>query len=220
MNSFSKYAQIYDRSRRQLIPRLDDFYQALLDQLPSDHQAPLNILDLGAGTGLLSACAIDTYPEAQLTLLDISEKMLSLARERFSGKNDIRYICADYSKTPLAGSYDIVVSALSIHHLDQDSKKIVFKNIYDHLKPGGLFINADQVLGETTEIHEKDYEEWIAQIKASDISQEDLDAAFERMKEDKMSTLADQLKWMKNVGFKNIECVYNCLLFSVYLGRK
>ncbi|WKL01736.1 hypothetical protein Q0F98_35615 [Paenibacillus amylolyticus] len=50
---FDKVAQDYDVQRKQLIPCFDDFYGIALDLMESPLDSP-RILDLGAGTGLLS----------------------------------------------------------------------------------------------------------------------------------------------------------------------
>ena len=55
----------------------------------------------------------------------------------------------DYSRADLEGPYDIVCSALSIHHLITEDKYKLFERIFSALNTGGLFINADQADGET-----------------------------------------------------------------------
>ncbi len=217
MNSFSKYAAIYDRSRRQLIPRLDDFYGSLICQLPPNPQA---ILDLGAGTGLLSEMILEKHPEATLTLIDVSKNMLLLAEERLQKYSKTRFLIEDYVAEEFHGPYNAIVSGLSIHHVDEDSKKALFRKAYQSLLPGGLFINADQVLGETPEMAQKQHDAWVAEVRATGISEEDLSAAFERMKEDKLSTLSDQMTWLAEVGFHEVDCVYRNLHFATYLGKR
>ena len=105
------------------------------------------ILDIGAGTGLLSAFLMERYPDASFTLIDISEKMLDVAKDRFRGNSNVKYIVADYSKHSFVEKYDMVVSALSIHHLEDEEKKELYKKSYSLLKQNGIIINADQVHG-------------------------------------------------------------------------
>lgn len=85
------------------------------------------ILDIGAGTGLLSAFLMERYPDASFTLIDISEKMLDVAKDRFKGNSNVKYIVADYSKYSFVEKYDMVVSALSIHHLEDEEKQKLYK---------------------------------------------------------------------------------------------
>lgn len=147
---FDIVAQDYDMQRKQLIPCFDDFYGMALDLMESSKDTP-HILDLGAGTGLLSGMLLQKYPNARLTLMDISEKMLRMARPRFAGTDQVQYVVGDYTKHAFTSSYDMIISSLSIHHLTHVDKKNVFGTVYKMLEPGGLFINADQVQGRTPE---------------------------------------------------------------------
>lgn len=100
-----------------------------------------DILDLGAGTGLLSAFLMEKYPEATFTLVDMSEKMLEIAKNRFRGGNlKVKYIEADYSKYDFEEKYDMVVSALSIHHLEDEDKKSFTKEAIPFLKKAGFLL--------------------------------------------------------------------------------
>lgn len=218
--AFSKYAMVYDQTRRQFIPCFDDFYNMAVGLIPKK-DTPLKILDLGAGTGLLSAMVIQKYPDAQITLADISEDMLDQARVRFKETPaDIEFIVADYRKDFPKGMFDVVISALSIHHLDHEEKKTLFSKSFDHISPGGIFINADQALGQTDEIDSFYRQWWFRLIREAGVTAQEMAGAKERMKEDKMSTLNDQLTWMETAGFLRVNCWYKYLNFVVYSGSK
>ena len=78
---FDDYTRQYDAQRRMLITCFNDFYSIAVSLAETDKQNPA-ILDVGAGTGLLSSMVLQKFPVARLTLIDISEKMLEVARER------------------------------------------------------------------------------------------------------------------------------------------
>ena len=83
-----------------------------------------------------------------------------------------------------------------------------------------MFINADQVLGSTPAI-ESDYRAaWLRQVKEKGVSDTALSQALERMKEDKMSTLSDQLSWLGEAGFERVNCWYQNYSFVVFSGQK
>ncbi|MGZ7136433.1 MAG: class I SAM-dependent methyltransferase, partial [Methanobacterium sp.] len=138
---FDENAEHYDRIRKLIIPCFDDLYNITKDLAYSKKQSP-NILDLGAGTGLLTQYLFERYPYSKFTLIDLSEEMLKLAKKRFKGNNHFKYVLEDYLNYDYNDSYDIIVSSLSIHHLKDEDKKKMYKRIYKILNNDGIFLNA------------------------------------------------------------------------------
>jgi tRNA (cmo5U34)-methyltransferase len=103
---FDRAARTYDAVRRQLIPCFDDFYGMVARMIPFGRDDVFDVLDLGAGTGLISALVHERFPKARLRLIDISDEMLARARERFAGASDVRIAVSDYSVEPLPGKFD------------------------------------------------------------------------------------------------------------------
>ena len=218
---FNNSAHEYDETRKQLIPCFDDFYGTALELITTHPHTPDRILDLGAGTGLFSHLVSRIYPKAEYTLYDISDKMLDQAKKRFSNSDvTVSFIAKDYTKKPIKGTYDLIISALSIHHLSGTEKEKLFHNLYNILNDNGLFINADQILGETPFIEQTYRSAWIKQVRQTGISEAVLAGAMERMQEDRMSTLSDQLTWLKKAHFSEVNCWYRNYSFVVYSGWK
>ena len=115
---FDITAPSYDADRAKLIPCFDAFYRRSTDLIAHDAK---NILDLGAGTGLLSQFVRQWYPDAHIVLADLSEPMIAKARERFANDNNVTFEVTDYTTAPINGTYDSIVSALSIHHIDHEA---------------------------------------------------------------------------------------------------
>ena len=216
--AFDNVAEEYDLNRKVLIPCLDDFYGSAVRLVKIIGKTAPKILDLGVGTGLLSALVLDEIPDAQITGIDISEKMLVQAKNRFKGR--VELIAGNYLTGDIGSGYDAVISSLSIHHLDCKDKAKLFYNVYDSLNVGGVFINADQVKGSSNRIERMYRDVWYEQMHMRGITEELLTASEERMKEDQMSTLAEQLQWLKDAGFVDVNCWYKNFIFTVYAGMK
>ncbi len=216
---FDAISKKYDEQRKKFIPCFDDFYGVAVFVASVDAENP-GILDIGAGTGLLSAFLMERYPEASFTLIDISEKMLDMAKDRFGNNSNVKYIAADYSKYDFVEKYDLVVSALSIHHLEDEDKKELYGKIYSMLKENGVFINADQVHGETPFIESLNKTTWRQGVESSGLPEEEILAAYERVKLDKDSRLDRQLDWLGEAGFCDVSCIYKYYQFAVMFGRK
>ena len=102
--AFNRFAQDYDSQREYIIPNIRQYYGAAVWAMESRAQQP-EILDVGAGTGLLSAFLLEKFSDARLTLMDISENMLEMAKKRFADRPETRYVVSDYSTGELGGPY-------------------------------------------------------------------------------------------------------------------
>ena len=216
---FNEHASQYDEQRRKLIPCFDDFYSIPISVLDTKKEKP-HVLDIGAGTGLFSSFLKEKFPQAKLTLIDISEKMMEVAKDRFRGESDIEFLIADYTDYVFDNKYDFIISSLSIHHLTDEEKRNLYDCLYTALKPGGVFVNADQALGKTAHIESLYKEDWANKINSSGLTKEKVEAAHERTKLDKMSTLEDQIHWLQQSGFQDVDCLYKSFNFVVLYGRK
>jgi tRNA (cmo5U34)-methyltransferase len=223
--AFDTTADAYDRARRQLVPCFDEFYRVAVAQLslasagtpnpPSS--VPIEVLDLGAGTGLLAAFVAAAYPLARITLVDMAPAMLMRARERFAAQSDrVRFAVADYARMPLEGRYDAIVSALSIHHLEHERKRELFRRVHGALKPGGVFVNADQVAGATPALERRNRESWLKRTRVLGVTEADLAAALERMQLDRTAPVAQQLQWLRAAGLVEVKCAFNDQMFAVF----
>lgn len=215
---FDENADKYDKIRKLIIPCFDDLYNITRDLANSKKENP-KILDLGAGTGLLTKYIFEKYPLAKFTLVDLSEEMLKIAKNRFKGLKNFKYIIADYSTHDFSDSFDIVVSSLSIHHLEDIDKQKLYKKIYGALNNNGIFLNADQVIGPTSSI-DRDYQRnWMEKINAN-LSETEKEFIIERMKLDKPALLEDNLKWLADCGFKDVDVYYKYYNFCIFYGKK
>lgn len=218
-DKFNDISKNYDSQRRKLIPCFDDFYSISTAIAETNLNSP-KILDLGAGTGIFSEFILKRYPNASLTLVDISEKMLEISKMRFKNKDNIKYIFDDYLSYNFSEKYDIIISSLSIHHLTDNEKFQLFKKCYSLLNDMGIFINADQFKGETPSIDDLNKKLWKLKIENSGLSTKELLSCYERIKLDKEATLSEHFNCFKECGFDDVGCFYKYLHFGVIYGKK
>lgn len=255
---FDAGARDYDRLRRGLVPCFDDFYSAALDaarfvpeagraprgegrpvgQGPGGergaeksgvNRVPRRVLDLGAGTGLMSALFAEAFPGAHFTLVDVADAMLERARERFqeapfqtdAQRRRFAFHTLDYARAPLPGGpYDLVISGLSIHHVSDTAKRALFRRVFGALAPGGAFVNADQVLGTTPALQAQALALWRRQATAAGVTSAQLAEAEGRMRADKPATLEAQLRWLRAAGFEHVDAWYRNGMFTVFAGYR
>jgi len=101
-----------------------------------------NVLDLGSGTGVTAEHVLRVHPGAALTGIDSSEEMLVHARRCLPGET---FLVRRLEDPFPDGPFDLVVSALAIHHLDDRGKANLFHRVASALAPGGRFAFLDVV---------------------------------------------------------------------------
>ena len=112
---FNLIAKRYDENRRKFIPCFHDYYEATTKMILSNIDSPKRVLDLGAGTGLLTYYWFKECKTADYVLVDIADEMLNVSRKRFAGLENIQHEILDYTKQLPEGEFDTIISALSIH---------------------------------------------------------------------------------------------------------
>jgi tRNA threonylcarbamoyl adenosine modification protein (Sua5/YciO/YrdC/YwlC family) len=137
------------------------------------------ILDLGTGTGETARRVLARHPEAWLVGVDENEGMLAVAGSQLPTERvELR---VGRIEEPLPdGSFDLVTSALCVHHLDGAGKADLFRRVRDALVPGGLFVMGDVVVP----------------VDPSLVTTP-LTPGYDRP-----SPLADQLGWLIDAGFE------------------
>ena len=215
---FNLIAEEYDSNRRKFIPCFDDFYKNTTEFIASNIEEPKQIVDLGAGTGLLTYFWYHQYPDSKYMLVDIADEMLNVAQKRFDGIENISYQTENYIYKLPDIIFDMVISALSIHHLED--KKKLFERIYDSLPNGGLFVNYDQFCAGQTEMDYWFNSFWESQLANSGLTDKDIELWKERRKLDRECTAQQEVDMLKDCRFKMVKCVYSCQKFSVIVAIK
>jgi tRNA (cmo5U34)-methyltransferase len=130
---------------RQAVP----LYDRLQDEVvrASAEVQAARILDLGAGTGETSRRCLAAHPGARAVLLDSSAAMLELAAETLGSVAEARLGRLEDPLPP--GPFDLVVSALAVHHLRGAGKAELFERVAACLESGGRFVLGDVVVTDT-----------------------------------------------------------------------
>src|SRR4030042_2625290 len=219
-------ADVYIVERRRLLDILKSFYVHFIGNKPKN-----NVLDLGCGDGIITHELLKIDNSIVATLIDGSEDMLNKAAERLKGFKNINFIKASlqelFDKKIALQKFNFIVSSLAIHHLTMEEKKALFRTIYSHLNDGGYFLNIDVILAPAETLEHwylSLWREWISERKTTmgilDNSYDDIIQRYKDNRDNKPDTLAKQLKALKSVGFKDVDCYYKYGIFTMYGGRK
>jgi tRNA (cmo5U34)-methyltransferase len=141
--------------------------------------AAASILDLGTGTGETLAAVLAHHPGSRALGLDEDPHMLDAARPRFADQS-VELRRAQLADPLPVGPFDLVVSALAVHHLSGAAKATLFRRVAGALRPGGRFVLGDVVVPED------------AADAVTPLSPD----------YDRPDTVADQLTWLAAAGFE------------------
>lgn len=219
-DQFNLIAEEYDRNRRKFIYCFDDYYISATELVTSNIAEPKRIVDLGAGTGLLTYYWYQKFPKAEYLLSDIAADMLAIAKKRFEGIENISFRLEDYTDKLPDADFDTVISALSVHHLEDDEKLKLFQRIYARLPDGGLFVNYDQFCADEPVIENWYNTYWENRLKGSGLTEKDIELWRERRKLDRECSVEKETAMLFSCGFSVVRCIYCCQKFAVIVAVK
>ena len=215
---------------RQARLPLIDVQEDLIKRLFERHGRPVTrFLDLGAGDGALSALMLSIFPQAEAVLVDFSEPMLAGVERRLGGRGKWQIVRGDLSETSWrealpGGSYGAAVSSLAIHHLPGERKRALYAEVFDLLEDGAMFVNLDYVTV-TGPLQGLWDEQLVANSmrlereRGSSRSAEELERNLcGDADEDRPDTVEDQVQWLRDAGFEQVEVHFKWAEVAVFGG--
>jgi tRNA (cmo5U34)-methyltransferase len=191
--------------RADSIPHRVEGESTLLEFVP---RSAARVLDVGSGDGRLLALVRVDRPSAHFTALDFSPAMLASLRDRFASDPSITIVDHNLDEPlPAVGKFDAVISSFAIHHLSHHRKHGLYQEIFEALEPGGVFCNLEHVASPTAALHS----EW---LQAIGITREADDPS------NKLLGLGTQLQWLRDLGFKDVDCHWKWRELALLAGTK
>ncbi|MBA63303.1 MAG: hypothetical protein CMJ76_13175 [Planctomycetaceae bacterium] len=217
---YDDLASSYNDIIYRCAPRYEEMQMTMVDYVPEDLQ-PLRILDLGCGTGNLTLRVLESFQEAEVVALDLSVEILDVCR-RQCGTDRVSYLQQDFNSLDLPESeYDLVVSSIAIHHVDDPAKQLLFQDVYNCLKPGGIFTYVDQFRGETPGIYQQHMKIWKQFADCKGIPPQEWQMWMEHQQQhDYHATVGQQMEWLRQSGFQQVDCLWKHILWTLLTARK
>lgn len=219
---FEDEASEFDNIILKLVPHYSQMIDALVSAIPFKNSDSINIIDLGCGTGYVSMNIKERFPNSNLTCLDFAENMIAKVKIRMKKYNNVNFYLKDITKFDFDKKYNAIVSSLALHHLETKKDKIKFyKKIFEALEPEGVFYNADIILGSNEALQELYISKW-KEFMAKSIPGDEIENTWmtKHHEEDWPEILIDQMLWLEDIGFKEIDIVWKYYNFAVYGGTK
>jgi len=134
----AEYARAAEKYDEKWAFYVDATTRETLRRMPMTPAA--RVLDVGCGTGELLMRLRAKYPDAWLTGLDPVAEMLDVARDKLSGKEDLRIGYAD-SLPWASSSFDVVVSCNMFHYISHPIEAL--REMARVIRPGGALVLTD-----------------------------------------------------------------------------
>jgi tRNA (cmo5U34)-methyltransferase len=213
-------ASAFLEERRHLIPALD-VQEALIKRLLTrGNRRVERFLDLGAGAGALTRLVLEAHPRSTGVLVDFSEPMAAAAANQLAElRGRWRYVHADLAgpewreALPAGERYDAVVSSFCIHHLPDDRKRSLYREIFDLLDDGGLFLNWEHVAaaGLAEGLFEESAIERLIEVEQGRENPRPAEEVARTFREraaadgDILAEAETQCGWLRAIGFEQVD---------------
>ncbi len=197
--------------------RVGDFVASL----PAQPTRPLDLFEIGCGTGITTLALLAARPDLAITAVDNEPTMLAQARGNLASLIDqgrVRLIETD----ALSGlrdlpsvSVDVVASAYAVHNFLDGYRSLVLAEIHRVLRPGGLFVNGDRYgLDDAaehtrlTQAEARHYFETFSAVNRYDLLEQWIIHLFSDESADHLMRLGPALAAMRDIGFEPIEAPF------------
>ena len=217
---FDSRAQGYEAHMERSVASFDRFYAAIASPVPKT-QERLSILDVGCGTGLELEAILSRAPNAVVTGIDVSARMLDKLRERYERRSEqLHLIQGSYLEVPLGESrYDYAVAVMTLHHLLPTRKLELYRRIRRALKREGGYVEGDWVVSpEEEEGYRSRYEELVLTLSR--------ERAIEREAPDEGSyhidvplSLETETRLLVEAGYNTVDVIWQGERNDVYVAR-
>ena len=152
----------YDKSIRTFIPDYEEMLGVAAAAVPAHTRT---IVDLGIGTGALSARCLESAPKARVAGIDMDPAILALAARRLGDRASLT--TGSFLRTPLP-SCDAVVASYALHHVrTRAAKAALYRRIRAALRRRGIFLNVDSQPASDRQVWRDQRDAWLAHLRRS-----------------------------------------------------
>jgi len=192
------------------------------------------LLDLGCGDGILGRTVLAEYAQAKGVFVDFSEPMIEAAKKKVD-HHRATFVVQDLAAkawTQAVGShapFDLVISGLAIHHLPDDRKRELYGEVFQLLRPGGVFLNLEHVAPRSQWANEAFDDLFVdslwshEQKRGGTKTREDVAREWYHRPdktENILATVELQCQWLEEIGFQDVDCFFKLFQLTLFGGKK
>jgi SAM-dependent methyltransferase len=152
---WAAWQESWDRQQEWYMPDREERFRVMLDMVEALVGPEPRVLDLACGTGSITARLFERFPKAVSTGVDLDPALLTIAEGTFRGDDRVTFVTADLKDPDWAAklpydSYDAVLTATALHWLHREPLAVLYGQVAELVRDGGVFMNADHMIDEAT----------------------------------------------------------------------
>jgi tRNA (cmo5U34)-methyltransferase len=224
-----------------LVPARAEQTATLLQLIPAQAGEVFTLAELGSGGGVLAEAILERFPSCRYIAFDGSEVMRGRMSQRlaqFSNRLEIRpfELSEQTWRSTLPTPLRCVLSSLCVHHLDNEGKQRLFRDMVGRLESGGALLLADIIEPATPRIAELFAQQYDEIVRMQSLAIRGDLSGYEQFGKlkwnyfvydygspdtyDHPSLLSDQLRWLQEAGFSTVDCFWLRAGHAVYGGYR
>lgn len=221
------------------VPSRREQADVLLSLVPARPDEAFSAVELACGEGLLSERLLQRFPQLRLVALDRSPLMLEHASGRLAPYGEracvLPFELGDFAWLgQLPSPLRCVLSSLAVHHLDDEGKRRLFREVSAGLEPGGALLIADVTEPASQTVRDAVSSAWHSIAREQSLAGTGATEAYERAVRDGWAPptsgdpvpgemparLFQQLKWLEDAGFSVADCFWMRAGIAIFGGYR
>ena len=199
----------YDSRIRTFIPHYEEMLDVAAGAVPASART---IVDLGIGTGALSARCLNTARRARTVGIDLDPAILALAGRRLRSRASL--VTGSFLRAPIPPC-DAVVASFALHHVrTRPAKTSLYRRIRAALRRGGLFLSVDCQPAIDRTARRAQFDEWLTHLRRAYTATEAKSILASWSHEDVYVPLDAELQMLRSAGF-GVELLWRRGAFAV-----
>ena len=213
-------ANIYDDRIINVLPYYREYHGQIIELVKTMGFNEPDWLDTGCGTGTLAQRVLEQRSDVKFTLCDPSDKMLSEAKEKLSGR-DIRFINASSQELCFDSEFDVVTAVQCHHYLQPDERRYAVDKCYHALRENGVFVTFENIRMSTDESDSIALSRWAGFLADHGNSAEDVQMHIDRRGIEVFPiTIEEHIKLLRECGFKSVDLLWTSYLQAGFWAVK
>ena len=222
-------ADVFDDMASRSVPFYNEIHRLITDYSNyfTQHDKENLIWDLGCSTGttigILDQHLSKNQKRCRFVGIDNSAPMIKKANDKLTSLKvkDFEVICKNIEDVNLDKNIDMVIMNYTLQFIREDLRPKILENIYESLRPGGVFILSEKINTNDSTFHQLITDLYYDYKRRQGYSELEISQKREALENVLVPlTPNQQIKLLNDAGFKHVEQAFRWYNFTSYIALK